>query len=264
MFVRARHRAGDASAGDPGAADRRAAQRTRPTAGLDRRARATRPSCGRSPRPAPRGTALGRHRGPQAGRSHHRSRRGNLEPIRRSRRCRERAATCRAARQGWDRRPDSPDGHAERVMISRIFIDRPIFAWVLAIDRHAGRRRRPAGPAGRAISRHRAGAGPDQRKLSRRLWPRRSKRASPRSSSSRCRALTGCSISARPRPPPAASTSAPPSSRAPTGHRAGPGPEPGAVGNRPPAPAGAAARRHRPSRVPTSSSPSRSTTRPTR
>ena len=44
-------------------------------------------------------------------------------------------------------------------MISRIFIDRPIFAWVIAIIIMLGGRRRDPGAADRAISRRRAAAG---------------------------------------------------------------------------------------------------------
>ena len=67
------------------------------------------------------------------------------------------------------RRPDAPDQHAGALMaLSRFFIDRPVFAWVIAIVIMLAGGIAVTHPADRAISHHRAARGGDQRHLSRR------------------------------------------------------------------------------------------------
>ncbi len=80
---------------------------------------------------------------------------------------------------------------AEHGMISRIFIDRPVLAWVISILIMLGGTRWHLADAGRAVPGHRAAVREHPRLLSRRERPRRSNRASRRSSSSSSPASTG-------------------------------------------------------------------------
>ena len=114
---------------------------------------------------SPRGLKPGRQ-------DHHpRHRQGEARPADQAGRRRIAAATPSAARHeaaaraGRHGQGAAERGHADLA----IFIDRPIFAWVIAIIIMLGGIGRDLQPAGRAISRRRAAAGQHPRELSRRV-----------------------------------------------------------------------------------------------
>ena len=183
MFVTAAVRAGDRHVGIPGAAAGGHARSAGQCDLVRRRAGQPRGAADRRRRPDA-GPLLGRYAGPRAGREGDHPRHG--QPARR--RADQAGPGKRAAEgQGAAARRNEGDAEASAAAkrMSRIFIERPIFAWVLAIIIMLGGIGAIFALPGRAISRRRADPDQRSRDLSRARRPRRSRAASRRSSRKR-------------------------------------------------------------------------------